>query len=120
MANDNNADRAGSDREPEAELSCAFQQATDLVARFTRLGLEAGAMPLAWLPEETRGRLRQNAAEALHGLAIAPRVLSGLLDEVAREVTVPLEETDLGTRRREEARAAGTPSKESSDEEEPP
>lgn len=116
MANGNN-DTAGSDREPGAELGCAFQQATDLMARFTRLGLEVGAMPLAWLPDETRGRLRQNAADTLHGLAIAPRILSGLLDEVARDITVPLEETNLGTRRREEeARgAAEGPSEESPD-----
>jgi len=85
--------------------ACAFQEATDWATRFARLGLEAAATPLAWLPEETRGQLRQSAGEALRGLAVGPRVLSGALEELAREVEVPLEESDLGTRRRAEAAA---------------
>lgn len=89
--------------EPGFDPACAFQEATDWATRFARLGLEAAATPLAWLPGETRGQLRQGAGEALRGLAVGPRVLSGALEELAREVEVPLEESDLGTRRRAEA-----------------
>lgn len=83
--------------------ACAFQEASDWATRFARLGLEAAATPLAWLPDETRGQLRQSAGEALRGLAVGPRVLSGALEELAREVEVPLEDSDLGSRRRDEA-----------------
>lgn len=89
--------------EPDFDPACAFQEATDWATRFARLGLEAAATPLAWLPDETRGQLRQSAGEALRGLAVGPRILSGALEELAREVEVPLEESDLGSRRRAEA-----------------
>lgn len=92
---------------------CAFQDATDFATRFARLGLEAAATPLAWLPTPAREQLRHSAGDALRGLAVAPRVLSGILDELARDVEVPMEESDLGSRRRQEAeaadRAAGEP-----------
>jgi hypothetical protein len=93
-------DRGDQDR-AAYDSGCAFQDATDLATRFARLGLEAAAAPLAWLPDPAREQLRHSASDALRGLAVAPRVLSGILDELAREVDVPMEESDLGSRRRE-------------------
>ena len=94
--------------EPAAfDAGCAFQDATDFATRFARLGLEAAAAPLAWLPDPAREQLRHSAGDALRGLAVAPRVLSGILDELAREVDVPMAESDLGSRRRQEAEATG-------------
>lgn len=92
------------EEEPAAfDAGCAFQDATELATRFTRLGLEAAAAPLAWLPDPAREQLRHTAADVLRGVAAGPRVLSGVLDEVAREIEVPMEESDLGSRRRDEA-----------------
>lgn len=106
MTEDNRSEASGSrpeEEEPAFDASCAFQEATDFATRFARLGLEAAATPLAWLPDPAREQLRHTAGEALRGLAVAPRVVSGVLDELAREVEVPVEETDLGSRRRAEA-----------------
>ncbi|MEF8793808.1 hypothetical protein [Thiohalorhabdus sp.] len=112
MTEHNPTDSAGSRTEAEEEstfdASCAFQEATDFASRFTRLGLEAAATPLAWLPDPAREQLRHTAGEALRGLAVAPRVVSGVLDELAREVEVPVEETDLGSRRRAESGEDGS------------
>jgi len=91
------------EEEPAAQAGCAFQDATDLATRFARLGLEAAAAPLAWLPDPVREQMRHSASDALRGLAVGPRVLSGVLDELAREVDVPMAESDLGSRRRAEA-----------------
>ena len=98
--------RDGAHEESAFDGGCAFQDATDFATRFARLGLEAAAAPLAWLPDPAREQLRHSASDALRGLAVAPRVLSGILDELAREVDVPMEESDLGSRRRREAEAA--------------
>jgi hypothetical protein len=87
--------------EDRSEAGCSFQETAHFAERFARLGLEAAATPLSWLPDPARQQLRHRAAGALRGLAVAPRVLSGLLDEVAREVEVPMRESDLGHRRQE-------------------
>jgi hypothetical protein len=103
MSNDEDTEhRAGEER-------CGVQDAAEMAERFARLGLEAAATPLSWLPDPAREQLRHRAAGALRGLAVAPRVLSGILDEVAREVEVPMRETDLGSRRREQAAAEEEP-----------
>ncbi|HKJ88478.1 MAG TPA: hypothetical protein VKA48_08220 [Gammaproteobacteria bacterium] len=86
----------------EEEAGCGFQDATDLAARMARLGLEAAATPLSWLPEPAREQIRHRASETLRGLAVGPRVLSGIMEEVAREVQAPLEESHLGSRRERE------------------
>ena len=101
--------RPEADREEPAafDAGCAFQEATELATRFARLGLEAAATPLAWLPGPAREQLRHSASGALRGLAVAPRVASGILDELAREVDVPMADTDLGSRRRADAETAG-------------
>ena len=87
---------------PREEPGCHFQEAAALAERAARLGLEAAAVPLAFLPGRAREQLRHRAAGTLRGLAVGPRILSGILDEVARDVEVPMAESDLGTRRREE------------------
>ncbi|KPV39256.1 hypothetical protein AN478_13395 [Thiohalorhabdus denitrificans] len=102
---------SGESSEPR-EAGCGFQDATDLATRAARLGLEAAATPLSWLPGPARESLRHNAANALRGLAVGPRILSGILEEVAREVQVPLEESHLGSRREGEPRAEGGPREE--------
>ncbi|HKJ70734.1 MAG TPA: hypothetical protein VKA55_03195 [Gammaproteobacteria bacterium] len=102
MDDDNHGEREANGA-AEFDAGCAFQDAADLATRFARLGLEAAAAPLAWLPDPARDQLRHSAGDALRGLAVAPRVLSGILDELAREVEVPMEESDLGSRRRAEA-----------------
>ena len=111
MSENNRSESTGShpeaEEEPAFDAGCAFQEATDFATRFARLGLEAAATPLAWLPDPAREQLRHTAGEALRGLAVAPRVVSGVLDELAREVEVPMEETDLGSRRRAEAEEEG-------------
>ncbi|MFP4560495.1 MAG: hypothetical protein ACLFRB_08945 [Thiohalorhabdus sp.] len=101
----------GESAEP-GEAGCSFQDATELATRAARLGLEAAATPLSWLPGPAREGLRHGAANALRGLAVGPRVLSGILEEVAREVQVPLEESHLASRREEEPRAEGGPREE--------
>ena len=93
--------------EDRAEAGCSFQETAHFAERFARLGLEAAATPLSWLPDPAREQLRHRAAGALRGLAVGPRVLSGILDEVAREVEVPMGESDLGRRRREAEPAGG-------------
>ncbi|MFA9462416.1 hypothetical protein [Thiohalorhabdus methylotrophus] len=103
MADDPRSAHPSGDGPAEREAGCGFQEATDLATRLARLGLETAATPLTWLPGPAREHLRHNAASALRGLAVGPRVLSGILEEVAREVQVPLEESHLGSRRRQEA-----------------
>jgi len=100
--------RATGEEESGFDPGCAFQEATDFATRFARLGLEAAATPLAWLPDSARDQLRHTTGEALRGLAVAPRVVSGVLDELAREVEVPMAETDLGSRRRAEGEPEGS------------
>lgn len=112
MADDTDSPGTGHEGDGSSyDAGCAFQDATDLAARFTRLGLEAAAAPLAWLPDETRSQLRRSAGDALRSLAVGPRLLSGVLDEVAREVEVPLEESHLGQRRRSEEELSGAASR---------
>ena len=85
------------------EPGCAFQDATDLATRFLRLGLETASLPFTFLPQGMQDKARHGAAGVLRGAAEVPRVVSGVLDEVAREVEVPLEESNLAARRRAEA-----------------
>jgi hypothetical protein len=114
MTDDTRNDRepggpAASEEATAFDAGCAFQDATDFATRFARLGLEAAAAPLAWLPDPAREQLRHSASDALRGLAVAPRVLSGVLDELAREVDMPMAESDLGSRRRQEAETDDRP-----------
>ncbi len=104
-----NGQETGSPEESLKETGCRFQDTTDLATRFVRLGLEVASLPLTLLPENLQEQARHGAADVLRGAAVVPRVLSGVLDEVAREVEVPLEESNLESRRRAEAEQSPEP-----------
>jgi hypothetical protein len=57
-----------------------------IAGRITRIGLEAAAIPASALPEEVRSRLHHKASGALHTLSVGPRILGGVLEEMARQV----------------------------------
>lgn len=57
-----------------------------IAGRITRIGLEAAAIPASALPEGVRHRLHHTAGRALHTLSVGPRILGGVLEEMARQV----------------------------------
>lgn len=88
--------------DPTEGERCSLQEASEVATRFARLGLEAAAVPLSFLPATAREHLRHSAADTLHGLAVAPRVAYGIMEEVARDIETPVADSDLGSRQRAE------------------
>ena len=62
------------------------RRTASIAGRITRIGLEAAAIPASALPEGVRHRLHHKAGHALHTLSVGPRILSGILEEMARQV----------------------------------
>lgn len=71
-----------------------------IAGRITRIGLEAAAIPASALPEEVRHRLHRQAGHTLHTLSVAPRILGGVLEEMARQVDASASASNEGEQRR--------------------
>lgn len=101
------AGAAGPAEEPEN----VAEAAAEVVATMARLGLAVAQLPVALLPPEYRDEVRQSTRDLVQAASYFPRAMSKMLSDFARDLDQARardagRREDLGSRLRQEARAA--------------